>query len=282
MWEGRIRRAEMLEAAWPFAVEVLRFYRAITAFQRDVYGNLCNHQSLITNHTFSVFPALLLPYVPSLLDLVTRNGPPALAERARGLSGLGPEGWRGLLEEGLAVESARGPGSGVQGQRNSLDLGLGTLDPAVWTLDLFFPRVLLQAAMAVSGSIASGSGSGSGGGCPRCGHPPVVGVLREDREAQAVVRTLVCSLCAGEWAYPRVACPACGEEDPERLPRYTAEEIPWVRVEGCDACGRYLKAVDVTKAPEAEPVTDEIGSTPLDVLARERGYAKIAVNMMGI
>ena len=70
-----------------------------------------------------------------------------------------------------------------------------------------------------------------------------------------MTRTLVCSLCSHEWSFTRVACPQCGEEKADKLPRYTAQEIPWIRIEACDACHHYLKAVDLSKDGRAEPVT---------------------------
>jgi FdhE protein len=110
----------------------------------------------------------------------------------------------------------------------------------------------------------------------------VAGVLREDREAGALRRSLVCSRCAREWDFPRILCPRCREERPEKLPRFAAEEIPWVRLEACDSCRRYLKAIDLSRNPAAEPLVDELGATPLDLAARERGYEKIAPNLAGI
>ena len=43
-----------------------------------------------------------------------------------------------------------------------------------------------------------------------------------------------------------------------------------------------LKSVDLTLNWDAEPVVDELASTPLDVIARERGDTKIAPNPAGI
>jgi FdhE protein len=111
---------------------------------------------------------------------------------------------------------------------------------------------------------------------------PLASVLREDKQADTVRRSLLCSLCGAEWGFPRVLCPACREERPDKLPRYTAQEIPWMRVEACDTCGKYLKSVDLTQNWEAEPLVDELASTPLDVIAREHGYTKIAPNLAGI
>jgi len=119
-------------------------------------------------------------------------------------------------------------------------------------------------------------------GRPHAGCVPAVAVLREDLEAVAVRRGLVCAVCAEEKPHARLACPACGEEDPAKLPRFTAREIPWIRIDACDACRTYLKAVDLSKEPDAEPVVDELASTPLDVIARERGYAKITPNLAGL
>lgn len=72
------------------------------------------------------------------------------------------------------------------------------------------------------------------------------------------------------------------EERSDALPRYGPEEIPWMRLEACDTCGRCLKAVDLTANPEAEPITDEIAATALDVIAREAGYTKLARNIVGL
>ena len=120
------------------------------------------------------------------------------------------------------------------------------------------------------------------GTCPFCGKAPAVGVLREDKAAETVRRSLICSLCSLEWDYPRVMCPGCHEEKPEKLPRYTAQEIPWMRVEACDTCKKYIKSVDLTLNWDAEPVVDELASTPLDVIAHEHGYTKIAPTLSGI
>jgi len=111
---------------------------------------------------------------------------------------------------------------------------------------------------------------------------PRVAVLREDVGAGALRRSLICGLCGAETPHARVACPGCGEEDPAKLPRFTAREIPWIRIDACDACRTYLKAVDLTKEPDAEPVVDELASLALDVVAREKGYAKRSPNLAGI
>ena len=107
-------------------------------------------------------------------------------------------------------------------------------------------------------------------------------VLREDKAAETVRRSLVCFYCFLEWEFPRTLCPSCPEDKPEKLPRYTAQEIPWMRVEACDSCKKYVKSVDLTLNWEADPIVDELASTPLDVIARDHGYAKLTPNLAGI
>ncbi len=122
----------------------------------------------------------------------------------------------------------------------------------------------------------------SSGKCPACLEWPIVSVLREDKNAETVRRSLICRRCSREWDFPRVLCPSCDEEKTEKLPRYTAQEIPWIRVDACDTCKKYIKSVDLTLNWDAEPIVDELASTPLDVIAREHGYTKITPNLAGI
>jgi formate dehydrogenase maturation protein FdhE len=45
---------------------------------------------------------------------------------------------------------------------------------------------------------------------------------------------------------------------------------------------KFVKSVDLTINWDAEPIVDELASTPLDVLAHEHGYTKLATNLAGI
>ncbi len=116
--------------------------------------------------------------------------------------------------------------------------------------------------------------------CPFCGEKPVIAVLRP--EGDGGKRSLVCSLCSTEWDFRRLLCPHCGEEDKEKLPIYTAEQFPYIRVEACDSCHTYMKAIDLTKNGLAVPEVDELASVALDLWAHENGYTKLQVNLFGI
>jgi FdhE protein len=115
--------------------------------------------------------------------------------------------------------------------------------------------------------------------CPFCQSKPVVAVLRG--EGDGAKRSLICSLCSLEVEFRRILCPACGEQDRERLPVYSSAEFDYVRVEACDTCHIYIKAVDLTKNGLALPVVDEIASVVLDIWADEHGYEKLQTNLLG-
>ena len=104
-------------------------------------------------------------------------------------------------------------------------------------------------------------------------------VIRQ--EGDGGKRMLLCSLCHTEWEFRRILCPSCGEENHEKLPRYTAEGIPAVRVEACDTCKVYLKSVDLTVDGFAVPLVDEVATAPLDLWASDHGYHKLLPNVMG-
>lgn len=251
VFEKRLRRAEFLEKEWPFAADVLRFFRQITGFQVELARIRPEH------------PFRALAYqLPSLCRLLESEGPPPLAAKAAAL-GADPGRAQDLLRE--TWEQAGSPPADPIGR--------------LIAMLLLEPWAMTQAEAFRGGSPV---GEARPGHCPHCLALPRVGLLREDKSAEALRRSLICSLCAHEWDFARVLCPGCGEEKPEKLPRYTAQEIPWMRVEGCDTCGKYLKAVDLTLNWDAEPVVDELASTPLDVIAREHGYEKITPNLAGI
>ena len=249
-WNRRIARADDLEARYPAAAELLRFYRTIARFQRDLALDLEEVEELPAD--LSLHPARLpwrLPhYRRRLLQLVQQEGPEKLAKAARSL--LRTEDW-------------------------------DPADPA----PRFIARVLMQPYAETVAMRARPSGFAAGMEavrtvCPFCGEKPVTAVLRPEGEGGK--RRLLCSLCATEWEFRRLLCPSCGEEDHRKLPVYVAEEFPHVRVEACDTCRVYLKAIDMTKDGLAAPEVDELAAVPLDLWAAGRGYGKLQANLLGL
>jgi FdhE protein len=77
-------------------------------------------------------------------------------------------------------------------------------------------------------------------------------------------------------------CPACGEENVEKLVIYTADQFHHVRIEACDTCRYYIKTIDLTKNGNAVPVVDELAAIALSLWAIENGYLKLRANFLGI
>jgi FdhE protein len=190
----------------------------------------------------------LVQFFPGLLDLLRGSGPPGLAEAGE------------RIDDRVALLEACWTGE--------------------WHAHWFFGRALVQPFAESLASRGQVDLESSGMDCPFCGAKPAVAVRRG--EGDGGKRWLVCSLCATEWAFRRILCPNCGEEDKDRLPVYVAKEFPHVHVEACDACGRYIKAVDVTVDGHAVPLVDEIATLPLNIWAEEHGYSKVAPNIVAM
>jgi formate dehydrogenase accessory protein FdhE len=119
--------------------------------------------------------------------------------------------------------------------------------------------------------------------CPRCGGLPQLAVFGETGEALLTSpRKLVCSRCANEWVLSRMVCASCGETSGAKMPILSDVDLfPHLRIDACEICRRYLITVDQRKDPRAVPIVDELAALPLDLVAAERGYTKIARNLMG-
>jgi FdhE protein len=117
--------------------------------------------------------------------------------------------------------------------------------------------------------------------CPFCGGSPQLSILHADDARHGGGRSLQCAMCSTIWPSRRVVCANCGEEDEHRLAYYVATGLEHVRVDACDTCRQYLKAVDVTRLGHAVPVVDEIATSALDVWAVQHGYCKVELSLVG-
>jgi FdhE protein len=238
-WSQRIARAQELMARFPESANLLDFYRRILPFQESVFKGLVSRAETDVR--------AVLPYLPSLMQLVSAHGPAKLAACT-----VDPDSILGFWESGARLDS----------------------EP------LFFARALLQPYAEWLATRGSSPAETQQAVCPFCGGAPVAGVLRG--EGDGAKRSLICVLCATEWQYRRIVCPKCGEQDKDKLPVYTAAEIDYVRVEACDVCMTYIKSVDLTRNGHAIPAVDELATVALNIWADEHGYAKLETNLLGM
>jgi formate dehydrogenase maturation protein FdhE len=279
-WDRRIRRAAELASTYPFAAEGLRFYGRLATFQKSLYAQI--HEALADSPTISADRPLrdeldlfvLLPHFSPFLSLIQQMAPVPMAQAAAGLAQQGPPGWQHAIEDFWHGEpELAGPLD--DGEQTIADDSQGAISSA-----RLLAWIFLQPYAEYLGNhrkLATVDGAPST--CPLCGGKPIVGVLRS--EGDGAKKSLICMLCSHEWAFRRIYCPACGEEREPQMAFYSAPEIAHVRVDVCDSCHTYLKSIDLTKMGLAVPVVDELATIPLDLWAREHGYGKLQVNLLG-
>jgi FdhE protein len=114
------------------------------------------------------------------------------------------------------------------------------------------------------------------GVCPACGGPPVASVIVGWHGAHGT-RFCSCALCATMWNMVRIKCTLCGST--EGISYQAIESSTGtVKAETCDSCHGYVKILHQHVDPSLEPVADDAASLALDLLVREGGYRRGAVN----
>ena len=279
-WDRRIRRADELTSSYTFAAEGLRFYARLATFQKSFYGEI---QKTLADSpkTSSDRPLrdeldlfLLLPNFPGFLSVIQQIAPVPLARAAAGLAQKGPAGWQQAIEDFWQgdFETAAAVDDAEPVRGTDLRDAMASNRLLAW---MFLQPYAEYLADYRESAIVEGTPST----CPLCGSKPIVGVLRS--EGDGAKKSLICMLCAHEWSFRRIYCPACGEEREPQMAYYSAPEIAHVRVDVCDTCHTYLKSIDLTKTGLAVAVVDELATIPLDLWAREHGYEKLQINLLG-
>ena len=122
------------------------------------------------------------------------------------------------------------------------------------------------------------------GVCPCCGCLPVASVVRSTAEADNL-RYLHCSLCNTEWNLVRVKCAACdatGKIAYRQVEGSNLRNAEAMRAETCDDCMSYLKILYQEKAPDGDPVADDLATLALDMLVDAAGYSRAGPNLLFI
>jgi formate dehydrogenase accessory protein FdhE len=279
-WDRRIRRANELISTYPFAAEGLRYYARVATFQKNLYVEI--QKALADSPKISADRPLrdeldlflLLPHFSGFLSVIQQIAPAPLAQAAAALTQKGPAGWQHAIEDfwHREPEAAATVDDAEQVQASDWREASSSDRLLAW---IFLQPYAEYLADHREIAIVDGTPST----CPLCGGKPIVGVLRS--EGDGAKKSLICMLCAHEWNFRRIYCPACGEEREPQMAFYSAPEIAHVRVDVCDTCHTYLKSIDLTKTGLAVPVVDELATIPLDLWAREHGYDKLQINLLG-
>jgi len=280
-WAERGRRAGELMERWPWASEVLTFYRVLLEVQSRAWS---------AARQAPPEPSRLAAYVverilPAVRDVSVARGPTRLADAMRSTAANRAEN-ESMIRSWLAGDE--------------------------------LPAVSRYVARAAAGPVLEALGSAAAEACsgPRdLRHCPVCGGLPQlswfGSSAEDLVtphRYLMCSRCAASWAYPRMTCAACGETDTADLAIFGEEgtteaelaghavrgagtarrgtpamsaHFPHMRIDACHTCSRYVLSIDLGRDARAVPPVDELAAIPLDLYAQERGMTKVVPNAMG-
>ena len=236
--------------------ELLTFYAQLLRAQQTIYDSLRSRKDWLPSGDLQTDLPVIASSFTGLLKSVIEHGPTSLASEAQDLLNAQPD--NDLLDY----------------WRNPSDTQ-------------FFPKAFLQPytrwlaetnTPPIGRDLAGGERS-----CPFCGGKPQLSFLQsKETNAESGNRDLLCATCLTSWEFRRVVCANCGEERPAKLCYFHSPEFDHIRIEACDSCKHYLKGIDLTRLGLAVPLVDEIYGAPLDLWARERGYTKIELNLVGV
>ncbi len=253
-YTDRRRRVQQLSERYPHAQQVLRLYGELLEVQQHAYqearANPPEPSDLIAHITEKV--------LPGVMDVTIAVGPAKLAETV----------------------VARFHSSELH---DLVGRWIGSKEQS--TADRYLARAA-SAPVLEAGSealVALCAGPRDERHCPRCGGLPQVGYFALSGEVLVTgPRYLLCSRCSHSWVFKRMVCAGCGETASSRQVVFSEEEqMPHLRIDGCESCKRYLLSVDLRKDAAAVPLVDELAAVPLDLYAKDRGMTKVVPNLMG-
>lgn len=198
---------------------------------------------------------------------------PLLLQLARALEQPGNAAQRiriALAERDLDVASLLP--HAAAGIREPLDTAARqlALDPdLLWTLAQCALKPALWAWRQRLAPVAAGM-TWDSASCFVCGARAALAELRGSARA----RHLRCTRCGADWRVSRLRCPHCGTEDHTAQRLLTAEgRRRTERVEACDRCRGYVKAIDAFDATPPEMLAaEDLATLYLDAIARRSGY----------
>ncbi len=257
LFEKRAARAEALSASAPAVQEPLLFAAKLFRLQGRLAAAIsARHADAPFSGGVADLPRLL-DLLPPLLSFAAADGPAELAEAAEA---------RAKDDPATAAARLR---VYWEGGRDALEdyLSRAFLRP--------FAEALARAGIAADRPRHEGH-------CPACGSAPIVSFRKELPESNGAARFLACGLCGTEWAFNRIRCPSCQEENPAKLPGFQSDVHKNVRIEACETCRRYVKSIDLTLDARPLPEVDDLVSLAMDLWAIEEGWTRLEPGWAGI
>jgi FdhE protein len=136
-------------------------------------------------------------------------------------------------------------------------------------LQVHFAR--LAARLDADGLVPVGDGV-----CPCCGSAPTSSLIVGWPNAEGT-RFCSCSLCSTLWNYVRVQCVVCGSNKDISYQQLDGSDGT-IKAETCGSCRSYVKMLNQRNNSALDPVADDVASLALDILVRETGFSRGAVN----
>ncbi|HKU75241.1 MAG TPA: formate dehydrogenase accessory protein FdhE [Pyrinomonadaceae bacterium] len=250
-WNKQIERADYLAAESSGSKELLAFYAQLLRAQAEIYESFRSRKNWLPSGDLETDLPVIQSSMMVLLDTVALHGPTSLKATPDTITEDLLDYWRSPSDTQFFAKSILQP----------------------------YARWLAETRTTPIGrELAGGERT-----CPFCGGRPQLSFLQsKESSAESGNRDLLCSTCLSSWEFRRVVCASCGEERPPKLGYFHSPEFDHIRIEACDSCKHYLKGIDLTRLGLAVPLVDEIYGAPLDLWAREHGYTKIELNLVGV
>src|SRR5262249_25427013 len=140
------------------------------------------------------------------------------------------------------VEMAELTWAALGGQPHVIHERAGALGLDVALTASAIPLALLPALVPIRVGLEPllAAGHWKEGYCPVCGGYPKLGEFRGLEQ----IRFLRCGLCAAEWQFPRLRCPACGNHDHRQLGYLHVDgEQNEYRAATCEECRQSVQTV---------------------------------------
>ena len=269
--------AEALKKTRPTYADLLNFYEKIFAAQEDSKSQIkmdpvkisAEILALKKKEKFSLIDlpefALELDAAIALLERICRiveAANPEMADAARVIR-------KATASEALdpqALFSALLEAEDAYFQKVGKDLGIESRALAFMAYSSIKPSVVHCAGQLAA--YLDPDSPWDKGFCPICGSAPGFSLFEDEGQ-----RVLFCGFCWYQWPVQRIYCPFCENKDSNSLHYYFSETEKDYRIDVCDSCKTYIKAVDKRNADRLiYPPLEFVASLHLDIKARELGF----------